>query len=223
MIDQVNDLFLINGKNENVYQAPTIPENHKSIDVNYDNEDYRASWLITDMKLFLVNAAGRYWIPGRVFLLADWFSGTIRILLGNRISGNEKRDYRLLYEKETYLKIEEGLIVGGWSEYNLNKSLDDMDLLLRNNNEFKKWWNKPSIKPTLASLDEFNIYNNKNKLDKKRYEQIKKEKIKKAQNKTRIDELIDFAKKIVVVVTISFGAGCIFFYMVAYLLSLSIL
>lgn len=223
MIDQVNDLFLINGKNENVYQAPTIPENHKSIDVNYDNEDYRASWLITDMKLFLVNAAGRYWIPGRVFLLADWFSGTIRILLGNRISGNEKRDYRLLYEKETYLEIEEGLIVGGWSEYNLNKSLDDMDLLLRNNNEFKKWWNKPSIKPTLASLDEFNIYNNKNKLDKKRYEQIKKEKIKKAQNKTRIDELIDFAKKIVVVVTISFGAGCIFFYMVAYLLSLSIL
>ena len=84
---------------------------------------YYGSWEIKNNKLFLVGLDAvindyetvslTYFYPGQTEVFAKWYTGKLRIPLGERIV-HVRSDYDSVYEKDLFLRIRKGVLVKTW-------------------------------------------------------------------------------------------------------------
>lgn len=79
---------------------------------------YFAKWEIEDDKLYLLDLEGEYELNNSTKLFANWFSGEIKIGVGQIVI--EKRDinmpYGIYYSKVWHIKIDKGIVVNQYIE-----------------------------------------------------------------------------------------------------------
>lgn len=85
---------------------------------------YQATWEITGGRFYLVGIRGQYSLIGDEPLLADWFTGELRIPEGKLIR-YVHGGFGSTFEKETYTRIEQGLVVSSRVVDNLQAELAD--------------------------------------------------------------------------------------------------
>ena len=97
MTAQVHERLTLEGRETSMAFCPPLPEHHERIieltstelEENIPNfifstacwRGYIGTWEIKDGQFYLVNLVGRYKVEGEP-ILADWFSGVIRIPQG---------------------------------------------------------------------------------------------------------------------------------------------
>lgn len=126
MTDQVKEKLMYEGVEFSMEQCPSFPENDPRIkqlnhhEIN-DPEGfifstacwrrYISTWEIKDNKFYLVDIIGIYKLIDDLPILADWFSGVIKVPGGDLLSLNVQMGFKLEYEKELHLKIDRGKVV----------------------------------------------------------------------------------------------------------------
>lgn len=92
---------------------------------------YIGTWEIRDDHFYLVNLSGKLRLRGDEPLLADWFSGTIRVPRGE-ILEYVHMGFGSVFEEELHVKIEKGKVVASRIVDNRGKKHDGMKLGWRN-------------------------------------------------------------------------------------------
>jgi hypothetical protein len=127
MTTQIDERIILDGEKAWLASSPSIPKKHPRIAevrleemvVTEDQEitlstacwrRYVGTWEITGGHLYLADVIGRYKIVGEGPILADWFSGVLRIPRG------EVLEYRHIgippvYEEVLCVKIRKGVVV----------------------------------------------------------------------------------------------------------------
>jgi hypothetical protein len=70
---------------------------------------YRGTWEIRDGLLYLVSVEGRFELVGDGPLLADWFTGALRVLQGEILTAGSSG---VMTEEELVITIESGRVTG---------------------------------------------------------------------------------------------------------------
>jgi hypothetical protein len=73
---------------------------------------YLGTWEIKDDQLFLVSIEGRFKLLGSEPLLADWFTGFLRVPRGPVVDENVRTDFGSVHRKELHILIELGRVTG---------------------------------------------------------------------------------------------------------------
>lgn len=94
---------------------------------------YRAKWAVDNGKLFLIGWQGYildyrqvdidYLFPGEEFVFAGWFTGTIRIPVGD-IVHYVHGGYASVYEGDTFLAFEQGILVKEYTKWRTGEEID---------------------------------------------------------------------------------------------------
>ena len=130
MTAQIGEKIIYNGDEYHIATEPLNPylEKHNIEFKAYWTacwRGYYGSWEIEDDKLYLIDLRANlpindketkevgidYLFPGQEKVFADWFTGEIRITYG-KILKYVHMAYESIYEKEMFLKIENGRLVG---------------------------------------------------------------------------------------------------------------
>jgi hypothetical protein len=111
------------------------------------NRGYYGTWEIKDDKLFIIKLSGKnasgdeiyldYIFPNQKEVFAEWFTGEIRIPIGNPLK-HIHMSYWSEYEKDLFLNVESGNLVGEREVDNrFDKSLSpaEIELLIAENDE----------------------------------------------------------------------------------------
>ena len=147
MTAQIHELLTIDGRNTSMAFCPTFPLDHPRI-VERDpaeplqQEDgimystacwrgYQGTWEIKDGKFYLTSLHGRFRLLGEEPLLADWFSGMLRIPVGELLH-YVHMGFGSVYEEEAHIRISEGLVVETRRIDNRGKAFDRYDLGWKN-------------------------------------------------------------------------------------------
>ena len=128
MTAQVGDLLILGGKRAEMALSPDIPEHHpRVVEVSYEEarldesipgivmstacwRQYQATWEIKDERFYLVDVKGIYRIlPGEP-ILADWFTGVLRIPQGKLLQ-YVHMGFGSVHEEERHIKIDNGIVV----------------------------------------------------------------------------------------------------------------
>jgi hypothetical protein len=88
---------------------------------------YQGTWEIKDGRFFLIGIRGRFKLRGEEPLLADWFSGVIRIPKGEELL-YVHQGFETVYEQEVHVKIEKGIVVKSRIIDNRNKKHNEWEL-----------------------------------------------------------------------------------------------
>ncbi len=106
--------------------CPPLPENHPRIRVSDEADaakshsivfstacwrQYIGTWKIQKSKFYLVGVEGRYQMTGSEPILADWFSGTIRIPQGEQLL-YVHMGFGSVYERELLIAVKSGVVLG---------------------------------------------------------------------------------------------------------------
>lgn len=75
---------------------------------------YVGTWELRDGALYLSGVAGRYRVVGAEPILADWFSGVIRVPRGD-VLRYVHMGFESVYERELFVRIEAGRAVETWT------------------------------------------------------------------------------------------------------------
>lgn len=127
MTAQIGERLILDGKPTSMAFCPTLPENHPRItevsleEARQDDENailfstacwrgYQGTWQIADGRFYLVGLRGRWRLSGDEPLLADWFSGVLRIPQGQMLH-YVHMGYGSVYEQEIHIRIEKGAVV----------------------------------------------------------------------------------------------------------------
>lgn len=127
MTAQVHEELIFNGERISMAFCPPLPERHpRIVAVTRDiatHEDahplifssacwrcYQGTWEINDGQFSLVRLRGRYRLLGNAPVLADWFSGVLRIPTGELLQYVHMGPGSV-YEDEIHVKIERGVVV----------------------------------------------------------------------------------------------------------------
>lgn len=162
MTAQVHERFKYEGEELSMAYCPPIPERHSRItqvDVNkreYDPQDstflfstgcwrrYQGSWEVRDGRFYLTGLRGLYQLVGDEPLLADWFTGVIRVPKGKLLQYIHM-GFGSVYEQELHIKIEAGEVTGSRVIDNRGKRFDERSL---------GWNNLPGGENRFAGDDE---------------------------------------------------------------------
>lgn len=123
MTAQIRDRIKLEGRVMWVCSHIPVPLIRKRIRKNedWDNTNYPfgstacwrgyiASWRVEDNKLYLVDIFGSSELVGDEPLLADWFSGTIR-LTEQRVNIYPHLGYVTRFDPDIMMKVEKGVVV----------------------------------------------------------------------------------------------------------------
>ncbi|MGD0025696.1 MAG: hypothetical protein ABSC37_13925 [Xanthobacteraceae bacterium] len=92
---------------------------------------YLGAWEVRDGQFFLIAIEGRYELLGDGPLLADWFTGVLRVPEG-KILTYVHMGFGSVYEKELHIHIERGVVTGRRIYDNRGKTFDEWKLGLDN-------------------------------------------------------------------------------------------
>jgi len=92
---------------------------------------YVGTWELREGKFYLVNISGKYKLKSAKPLFADWVNAVIRIPKGELLH-YVHMGFGSVYEFETHLKIENGLVIDERRIDNRRKNIDPGELGWRN-------------------------------------------------------------------------------------------
>ena len=105
---------------------------------------YIGTWEVKDGMFYLVSIDGRYRLSGNAPILADWFTGTIRIPQGKMLH-YVHMGYGSVFERELHVRIENGKVTKSKTIDNRNKDISKHDL---------GWENLPGLENKFDGDDE---------------------------------------------------------------------
>lgn len=124
MTAQFHEGLVLDGQRLSLACEPKIPE-HPRIkkvseeEANVSNpfvfstacwRNYMGSWKIEEGRFYLVGIIGIYELVGDEPLFAEWFSGTLRVPIGN-MTEYVHMGYASKYERELFIDVKNGLVV----------------------------------------------------------------------------------------------------------------
>ncbi len=146
MTAQIPERLIIEGEETKLTFCPPLPYGHPRI-VEVDDAEavrddpfvfstacwrrYIGTWEIKAGRFFLVGLRGKYRMLGTEPLLADWFTGVLRIPRGKMLH-YVHMGFASVYEQELHIKIENGVVVASQVIDNRGKSFDEWELAQRN-------------------------------------------------------------------------------------------
>jgi hypothetical protein len=148
MTAQIHEKLIFDGEETSMAFGPPLPENHPRV-VENDPHDaaredrygmlfstacwrcYQGTWEILDGRFFLTDLRGLFRLQGQGPILADWFSGVLRIPKGERLR-YVHMGFGSVYEQELHVKVEKGIVTATRVIDNRGKHFDEWELGLRN-------------------------------------------------------------------------------------------
>lgn len=148
MTAQMHERLIIDGAETSMAFCPPLPEGHarliavdpsaapdpQSSSILYSTacwRQYQGTWEIKDARFYLTAVRGRFRLEGSEPLLADWFTGVLRIPRG-RMLRYIHMGFGSIFEEELHIKIERGAVVSSRVLDNRGRENDDPDLGLKN-------------------------------------------------------------------------------------------
>jgi hypothetical protein len=152
MTAQVHERIILEGEERSMAFCPPIPRDHPRITgLEYDEvrkgveagsitsfiystacwRRYIGTWKLDDGRLYLVALDGVYRVVGDEPIFADWFTGVLRIPSGNMLH-YVHMGFGSVYEFETHIKIENGVVIEERRIDNRRKDFGDRDLRWEN-------------------------------------------------------------------------------------------
>lgn len=102
---------------------------------------YTAKWFIDNKKLFLIEWQGYilnfqkvgidYLFPDEEFMFAEWFTGTIRIGIGDLVRYIHG-GYASVHEGERFLKFEKGVLVDDYTKWLTQEEIEEIRKVAEN-------------------------------------------------------------------------------------------
>ena len=148
MTAQIHEVLFIDGEQMSMAFCPPLPTDHPRI-VAEDFEmvakrsdehrilfstacwrGYQGTWKIENGRLFLVKLEGRYRLDGSEPLLANWFTGVLRVPRGEQLR-YVHMGFGTVFEMEIHVKIENGVVVASRTIDNRGKQHDPHGLAMR--------------------------------------------------------------------------------------------
>jgi hypothetical protein len=144
MTAQIHEQLILEGKPTSMTFCPPIPRDHPQIPYQNDEEvragiaageinrmvystacwrGYVGTWEMKDGKFYLVKIMGAYKMLSSEPIFADWVTAVIRIPDGEMLN-YVHMGFGSVYEFETHLKIENGLVVDERRIDNRNSDLN---------------------------------------------------------------------------------------------------
>ena len=134
MTRQVGDNLILNGEQYELLGSEELPENDERIvDKKIDNintkakknnlshfditkstacyRGYIAIWEVKDDVLYLNSVKGCYRLLGDLPIIAEWYTDTLKIPMGNKLHHDIGTPLADIYESEIHLKIENGRVM----------------------------------------------------------------------------------------------------------------
>lgn len=118
MTAQMGERLILDGEETSMLSCPAIPENDPRIEYGPDPgvilitcnwRNYLGTWEIKDRRLYLVALTGRHRLRETGPILADWFSGTLRVPKGEVLQYVHS-GFASTYETELFIEIERGTV-----------------------------------------------------------------------------------------------------------------
>jgi hypothetical protein len=133
MTAQIHEILILDGRQTSMAFCPPLPKDHPRV-IEIDREKawhdpqtwkdganpilfstgcwrgYQGTWEIVGQHFYLVGLRGRYRILGEQPILADWFSGVLRISAVESLQF-AKRGFGIDHEEEIYVEVVGGKIV----------------------------------------------------------------------------------------------------------------
>ncbi|WP_026370248.1 hypothetical protein [Kallotenue papyrolyticum] len=148
MTAQIGERLILDGQAVEMMFCPPLPAGHPRIieldeeTAQHDTEDtilfstacwrgYRGTWEIRDGQLWLIDLRGRLRLQGETPLLADWFSGTLRVPRGALLH-YVHMGFGSIFEEELHLRIEQGRVIDSRVIDNRGTPIDHWELVRRN-------------------------------------------------------------------------------------------
>ena len=148
MTAQIHERLILDGEETSMAFCPPLPDGHPNISASDSDEvagdpldfllhstacwrGYRGTWEIKDGRLYLVGLRGRFQLRGGEPLLADWFSGVLRVPQGEMIQ-SVHMGFGSVYEQEVHIKIENGTVVARRVIDNRGKLHDEWEIGWKN-------------------------------------------------------------------------------------------
>lgn len=145
MTAQVHENLILDGEKTSMAFCPPLPENDPRVTKLKDDEiddggiifstacwrQYIGTWEIKDNKFYLVSLNGRYKISENTPILADWFTGTLRIPQGEMLH-YVHMGYGSVFERELHIKIENGIVTKSKTIDNRDKDVNEDELGWKN-------------------------------------------------------------------------------------------
>jgi hypothetical protein len=150
MTAQFHENLILEGEKTTMAFCPPIPIDHPGVRVLDAEEmqegiragvipnivfstacwrEYIGTWELRDGKFYLNEVQGRFRINEPLF--ADWFTGVLRIPTGNRLH-YVHMGFGSVYEFETHIKIENGLVMEERHIDNRGKDVNSWELGWKN-------------------------------------------------------------------------------------------
>jgi hypothetical protein len=144
MTAQIHERLILDGVETSMAFCPPLPESHSRV-VEIDPKEakdgdldlllfstacwrgYQGTWEIKDGLFYLVDLHGRFQLQGKEPLLADWFSGVLRVPRGERLQ-YVHMGFGSVYEEEVHIKIDAGRVVKSRVVDNRGKSYDEQEI-----------------------------------------------------------------------------------------------
>ena len=152
MTAQFHEKLILEGEETSMAFCPPIPDNHPRIVKMSQTEvdsgikagvipslifstacwrRYVATWELKDGCFYLVAVHGVYGMTGSEPIFADWFTGVLRIPSG-KLLHYVHMGFGSVYEFETHLKIERGIVIEERRIDNRNKNVNTGELGWKN-------------------------------------------------------------------------------------------
>jgi hypothetical protein len=145
---QVHELLIVDGEETSMAFCPPLPDSHPRIyepspdEVIKDESDltigstacwrgYMGTWEIRDGLFYLAGLCGRFQLREGEPILAEWFSGVIRVPKGE-ILQYVHMGYGSVFEQELHIKIENGVVVATRVIDNRGKKHDELEIAWKN-------------------------------------------------------------------------------------------
>lgn len=142
MTAQIHEILIFDGQESSMAFCPPLPADQPRI-VELPPEaiapedrfvfttacwrGYQGSWEIRDGRFYLTGLRGRLRLEGEGPLLADWFSGVLRVPRGELLH-YVHMGFGSVYEEEVHVRVENGQIVATQVVDNRGKDVDPREL-----------------------------------------------------------------------------------------------
>lgn len=146
MTAQAHERLIFDGIRTSMAFCPPLPAGHPRIAVLSNKElsqcrgpvsstacwrRYIGTWEIKEGRFYLVRLEGRYRLIGDEPLLADWFTGVLRIPRGELLQ-YVHMGFGSVFERELHIKVEQGIVVASRVVDNRGQPHDQWEIGGRN-------------------------------------------------------------------------------------------
>lgn len=133
MTAQMPERLIFEGQVTSMACCPDLPERHPriieigsaAIESTGCYRGYEGTWEIKDGRFYLVALRGLFQLRGEQPLLADWFSGTLRIPKGEVLQYVRLGFHPGMCEEEVHVKIERGKVMASRVIDNRGRKFDE--------------------------------------------------------------------------------------------------